>query len=119
MTLTNFLNLILRQNLVLNIQNQIYFYENHNNLNEEGLAIILTSVVVSILIGAITFTGSYIAYAKLSGTIDGRAIMYKGQHIINLLLLLVAIFMSYMMIFSYTEMIIHIKNYDNNYETHQ
>jgi len=74
------------------------FYENHNNLNEEGLAIILTSVVVSILIGAITFTGSYIAYAKLSGTIDGRAIMYKGQHIINLLLLLVAILSGYMVV---------------------
>ncbi len=74
------------------------FYENHHNLNEEGLAIILTSVVVSILIGAITFTGSYIAYAKLSGTIDGRAIMYKGQHIINLLLLLVAIFSGFMVV---------------------
>lgn len=74
------------------------FYENHNNLNEEGLGIILTSVVVSILIGAITFTGSYIAYAKLSGTIDGRAIMYKGQHIINLLLLLVAIFSGFMVV---------------------
>jgi NAD(P) transhydrogenase subunit beta len=74
------------------------FFENHLNLNEEGLTIILTSVVVSILIGAITFTGSYIAYAKLSGTIDGRAIMYKGQHIINLLLLLVAIFSGYMVV---------------------
>ena len=74
------------------------FFENHHNLNEEGLAIILTSVVVSILIGAITFTGSYIAYAKLSGTIDGRAIMYKGQHFINLLLLLVAIFSGFMVV---------------------
>jgi H+-translocating NAD(P) transhydrogenase subunit beta len=74
------------------------FFENHQHLTEEGLAIILTSVVVSILIGAITFTGSYIAYAKLSGTIDGRAIMYKGQHIINLLLLLVAIFSGFMVV---------------------
>ncbi|NBU96804.1 MAG: NAD(P)(+) transhydrogenase (Re/Si-specific) subunit beta [Spirochaetia bacterium] len=74
------------------------FFENHHNLNEEGLAIILTSVVVSILIGAITFTGSYIAYAKLSGTIDGRAIMYRGQHVINLLLLLIAIFSGFMVV---------------------
>jgi len=74
------------------------FFENHINLTEEGLGIILTSVVVSILIGAITFTGSYIAYAKLSGTIDGRAIMYKGQHFINLLLLLVAIFSGFMVV---------------------
>ncbi len=74
------------------------FFENHHTLEEEGLAIILTSVVVSILIGAITFTGSYIAYAKLSGTIDGRAIMYRGQHFVNLLLLLIAIFSGFMIV---------------------
>ena len=74
------------------------FFESHYTLKEEGLAIILTSVVVSILIGAITFTGSYIAYAKLSGTIDGRAIMYKGQHFVNLLLLFVAIFSGFMVV---------------------
>lgn len=45
------------------------------------------AIAVSLLIGAITFTGSYIAYAKLSGTISGKSIMFKGQHALNLILL--------------------------------
>ncbi|MCO5236120.1 MAG: NAD(P)(+) transhydrogenase (Re/Si-specific) subunit beta [Chitinophagaceae bacterium] len=53
-----------------------------------------TSVVLSVFIGGITFTGSVIAFLKLSGGISGRAIMYKGQHLINLLLLIAAIVLS-------------------------
>lgn len=60
--------------------------------------VMVSSVVVSILIGSITFTGSYIAYAKLSGTMNGRAIVFKGQHPINLILFLGAIFSGYMVI---------------------
>ena len=51
----------------------------------------LVSILLSVLIGGITFTGSYIAYAKLSGKISGNSIVYKGQHLINLLLLLAGI----------------------------
>lgn len=51
----------------------------------------LVSILLSVLIGGITFTGSYIAFAKLSGKISGNSIVYKGQHLINLLLLLAGI----------------------------
>ncbi|WP_373277183.1 NAD(P)(+) transhydrogenase (Re/Si-specific) subunit beta [Deefgea rivuli] len=39
-------------------------------------------------IGAITFSASVIAYGKLSGKFGARAINFKGQHLINLLLAL-------------------------------
>ncbi|QKJ67213.1 NAD(P)(+) transhydrogenase (Re/Si-specific) subunit beta [Deefgea piscis] len=39
-------------------------------------------------IGAITFTASVVAYGKLSGKFGARAINFKGQHLINLLLAL-------------------------------
>jgi NAD(P) transhydrogenase subunit beta len=49
------------------------------------------SIILSVLIGGLTFTGSYIAFAKLNGTISGRAIVFNGQHLLNLALLIVAI----------------------------
>jgi proton-translocating NAD(P)+ transhydrogenase subunit beta len=49
------------------------------------------SLILSVLIGAITLTGSLVAYGKLSERISGNAINFPGQHAINLVLLLVAL----------------------------
>ncbi len=46
----------------------------------------LVTVGLSILIGSITFTGSYIAFGKLKGFISGRPLTFRGQNIFNLLL---------------------------------
>ncbi len=53
--------------------------------------ITLVSILLSVLIGGITFTGSMVAYGKLSGKVSGNAIVFTGQHVINLLLLVIAI----------------------------
>ncbi len=49
---------------------------------------ISTTVYLSILIGGVTFTGSVIAWGKLSETITGRAVMFKGQAIVNTILII-------------------------------
>ncbi|MDZ7716837.1 MAG: NAD(P)(+) transhydrogenase (Re/Si-specific) subunit beta [Balneolaceae bacterium] len=46
----------------------------------------LVTVGLSILIGSITFTGSFIAFGKLKGFISGRPLTFPGQNIFNLLL---------------------------------
>lgn len=64
------------------------------NSQERGLLIdniTGVSVTISILIGGVTFTGSLIAFLKLNGSISGRAITFKGQHGVNLVLILAAI----------------------------
>ncbi len=60
--------------------------EGHSNLDSIGAI----TIGLSVFVGGITFTGSYIAFAKLNGTMTGKAIMFKGQHLLNLLLALVS-----------------------------
>lgn len=52
-----------------------------------------TTIVLSILIGSVTFTGSLIAFGKLQGIVTGRVVKYPLQHPMNALLLL-AVFAS-------------------------
>lgn len=47
------------------------------------------TVVLSVIIGAVTFTGSMVAYGKLSGKVNGNAITFKGQHAFNATLFLI------------------------------
>lgn len=51
----------------------------------------VVEVYVGIFIGALTFTGSIIAWGKLDGKIMSKALVYPGRHTINVILLLVTI----------------------------
>ena len=48
---------------------------------------ISVSIILSALIGAISFAGSMVAFAKLQELIQGRPIVYPGQQVVNGLLL--------------------------------
>ena len=43
-------------------------------------------IFIGVFIGAITFTGSIIAFLKLRGTIGGKPLTLPGRHMINLLM---------------------------------
>jgi len=51
----------------------------------------LVEVFVGVFIGAITFTGSVIAWGKLEGKIMSKALAYKGRHIVNISLVIISI----------------------------
>jgi NAD(P) transhydrogenase subunit beta len=46
---------------------------------------------IGVFIGAVTFTGSIVAYGKLSGRISGRAFILAGRHFWNALMLAISI----------------------------
>ncbi|HET54884.1 MAG TPA: NAD(P)(+) transhydrogenase (Re/Si-specific) subunit beta [Ignavibacteria bacterium] len=52
---------------------------------------IIITVVLSVLIGAVTFTGSMIAFGKLQGIVTGKVVKYPLQNPINVLLFLVTL----------------------------
>jgi NAD(P) transhydrogenase subunit beta len=64
-----------------------YYLKSETNLASLD-AVNLTSIILSLLIGGVTFTGSMVAYLKLDGKVTGQPITFKGQHLLNLLLLL-------------------------------
>ncbi|MEM7376421.1 MAG: NAD(P)(+) transhydrogenase (Re/Si-specific) subunit beta, partial [Pseudomonadota bacterium] len=45
-------------------------------------------IFLGVFIGAITFTGSIVAYGKLAGSIDGKPLTLPGRHALNLGLLI-------------------------------
>ncbi|MDR2325965.1 MAG: Re/Si-specific NAD(P)(+) transhydrogenase subunit beta [Acidovorax sp.] len=48
-------------------------------------------IYIGILIGAVTFSGSLIAFGKLKGTIGGKPLLLPARHWLNLLALLVVV----------------------------
>lgn len=58
-----------------------------NELN----AVLMGELSAGIIIGAITFSGSVIAFGKLQGLISGAPVIFKGQHAVNAILALITI----------------------------
>ena len=62
-------------------------------------AALLIAIYLTVLIGGVTFSGSLIAWGKLSETISGKPYLYNGQQIVNSLLLGVILLAGLEMIF--------------------
>ena len=65
-----------------------------HNLAPAGLvAEDAVAILLSALIGSVSFSGSLIAFAKLQELIGGRPIVYQGQQLVNAAVLVVALFL--------------------------
>jgi len=58
-------------------------------------AIHLMEIYIGVLIGAVTFSGSVIAFGKLSGKISGKPVILPARHLMNLAGLLVVLYYGY------------------------
>ncbi len=64
--------------------------DSYGIVNEDGTIYVSSLVEMSlgVAIGAITFTGSIIAFLKLQGLVSGAPTIFFGQHLLNLIILI-------------------------------
>ena len=60
----------------------------------------LIEMSIGAAVGAITFSGSIIAFLKLQGIMSGAPITFKGQHLLNALILLSIVILTYLLCIS-------------------
>lgn len=60
----------------------------NETLNASMGSDIAFTLIISLLIGCVTFTGSLIAYGKLSGKVSGSPVLFPGNNLLNLVLLI-------------------------------
>jgi len=64
-----------------------------------GAMVHLLEVWVGVAVGAITFTGSIIAWAKLRGSMSGKPLLLPGRHLLNLAAVVVGVgYLAYLFI---------------------
>jgi NAD(P) transhydrogenase subunit beta len=59
-------------------------YLGGHGADEDGRAILLTEIFIDVFIGALTFTGSIVAFLKLRGSLSGKPLLLPGRHALNL-----------------------------------
>ncbi len=80
-------------NSFINIYTNVHIPESGVLLNIE-----LTEIFLGVFIGAITFTGSIVAYGKLHGKISSKALSLPHKHMLNLLALIASIVLMFLFI---------------------
>jgi NAD(P) transhydrogenase subunit beta len=61
----------------------------------------LVEIFLGVFIGAITFTGSIVAFGKLQGTLSGKPLLLPARHALNVIALLVALWLGWSFIGSF------------------
>ena len=58
----------------------------------------ITAITLSVLIGTLTFTGSFIAFGKLQGVVTTKPVTFPGQQLLNALLAIIMFVCAYMIL---------------------
>ncbi len=73
-----------------------YSVELHTHGEAAGDTIEHIEVYIDVLIGALTFTGSVLAFLKLRGSVSGKPILLPGRHVFNLVMLIASVVLAYL-----------------------
>tara|TARA_Y100000385_G_C13096116_1_gene641432 strand:- start:1972 stop:3369 length:1398 start_codon:yes stop_codon:yes gene_type:complete len=64
---------------------------------QEPTVFLILTITLSVLVGTLTFTGSFIAFGKLQGLVTTKPVTFPGQQFINALLAIIMFIAAYMM----------------------
>ena len=62
----------------------------------ESSLFLIISITLSVLVGTLTFTGSFIAFGKLQGIVTTKPVTFPGQQVLNALLAIIMFAAAYM-----------------------
>jgi len=65
--------------------------EFYTQYNQNPTNFMLVTIILSVVIGTLTLTGSFIAFGKLQGFISGKPITYPAQQLLNGIMVLILI----------------------------
>ena len=66
------------------------------NQGTDASIFLIVSITLSILVGTLTFTGSFIAFGKLQGIVTTKPVTFPGQQLLNGILAIIMIAAAYM-----------------------
>jgi NAD(P) transhydrogenase subunit beta len=72
------------------------FLKNYKGFESDPSLLLVISIVLSLLIGTLTFTGSFIAFGKLQGIVTTKPVTFPGQQILNGILAIIIIVAAFM-----------------------
>jgi NAD(P) transhydrogenase subunit beta len=72
------------------------FLKNYQNFTTNPSLLLIISITLSLLIGTLTFTGSFIAFGKLQGIVTTKPATFPGQQFLNAILAIVMIVAAFM-----------------------
>ena len=64
---------------------------------QEPTVFLILTITLSVLVGTLTFTGSFIAFGKLQGLVTTKPVTFPGQQFLNALLAIIMFIAAYMM----------------------
>lgn len=64
----------------------------------EATTFLIVSITLSVLVGTLTFTGSFIAFGKLQGLVTTKPVTFPGQQLLNAVLAIVMFACAYMIL---------------------
>ena len=67
------------------------FLKNYKGFENDPSLLLIISIVLSLLIGTLTFTGSFIAFGKLQGLVTTKPVTFPAQQVLNAILAIVMI----------------------------